>query len=56
MVYIIWAVFIKKIFTNFFFGLVEILTEVSILAFLLIGSIITYMGRDAMSVKFSTMI
>jgi hypothetical protein len=51
-----WAVFKKKIFSNFFFGLVEIMSEVSILAFLLFGTLITYKGREAMSVSFSTMI
>ena len=56
LVYIFWAVFKKKIFSNFFFGLVEIMSEVSILAFLLIGTLITYMGREAMSVGFSSMI
>ena len=46
--------FQKKIFINFFFGLVEIMSEVSIFTFLLIGTLINYVGRENMSVGFST--
>ena len=56
MVYISWAVFKKKIFLNFFFGLVELMSEISIFVFLMIGTLITYLGREGMSVGFSTMI
>ena len=56
LIYIFWAVFKRKIFSNFFFGLVEIMSEVSIFVFLLIGTLITYMGREAMSVSYSTTI
>lgn len=36
--------------------MVEILSELSILVFLIIGAIITFIGRDGMSSKTSTMI
>jgi hypothetical protein len=53
--YIVWVSIFKKIFTNFFFVLVEILSEMSILVFVLIGAIIKYIGRDGMSEKISTL-
>jgi hypothetical protein len=56
LVYVFWAVFKRKIFDNFFFGLVELMSELSIFIFLIIGTLITYMGREAMSVSFSSII
>ena len=46
---------IRKIFSNIFFVLVEILTELSIFSFLLIGAILKYVGRDGMSQSTSTL-
>lgn len=54
-IYIFWASIIRRIFSNFFFALVEILTEISIFTFLLIGAILKYVGRDGMSQSTSTM-
>jgi len=54
-IYIFWASIIRRIFSNFFFALVEILTELSIFSFLLIGAILKYIGRDGMSQRTSTM-
>lgn len=56
MVYMFWAVFKKKIFSSFFFGLVEVISELSIFFFLIIGTLITFIGREGMSENFSTMI
>ena len=53
--YIVWASFFRKIFSNIFFALVEILTELSIFSFLLIGAILKYVGRDGMSQSTSTL-
>ena len=53
--YIVWASMFRKIFANIFFALVEILTELSIFSFLLIGAILKYVGRDGMSQSASTM-
>jgi ABC-type anion transport system duplicated permease subunit len=44
--YLTWASFKKKVFKHFFFSLVEFASQFSILAFLVIGCIFSYIGRD----------
>lgn len=53
-IYIIWVAFFKKIYKNIFFSIVEILSELSILVFLVIGTMITFIGREGMSSSTST--
>ena len=54
--FVIWTGLVKKIYTSFFFTLIEFASEISILVFLLIGAIIKYVGRDNLNQGFSTMI
>lgn len=55
-VYVVWTCLVRRIYSSIFFALVEFMSEVSILFFLLIGAIIKYVGRDRMDVGYSTMI
>ena len=55
-VYVVWTALIKKIYSSFFFALIEFTSEISILVFVIIGAVIKFVGRENMNQGFSTMI